>query len=171
MQLQGPQITLRNWKLTDAAALQHNADNPKISTNLFDRFPSPYTIEAAEAWVERWQDQDPIINFAITINDEVIGGIGLEFRQDVYRQTPLMGYWLAEQHWGKGIMPEAVMLVVDYAFKNLEVIAIVANVFSKNPASMRVLEKSGFIKRGMIPQSAFKHGEILDEYVFSISKS
>lgn len=170
MQLQGTTFILRNWRLTDAESLSKNANNTNISDNLLDRFPSPYTPEDAEAWVKHWQDQDPVVNFAIVKGDEVIGGIGLDFRQDVYRKTPLMGYWLAEQYWGQGIMPEVVKLITQYAFNELDTIAIVAYALSKNPASMRVLEKAGFIQRGIIPQSVIKNGEVLDEYFYSITK-
>jgi ribosomal-protein-alanine N-acetyltransferase len=103
-------------------------------------------------------------------NDEIIGGIGLEFREDVYRKTPLMGYWLAEHYWGKGIMPQAVKLVCNYAFEKLDVICILAYVLSKNPASMRVMEKAGFLKHGIIPQSVIKNGEVLDEHVYSLNR-
>lgn len=172
MELQGKGFTLRNWKLSDAPAMQRNADNKNISKFLLDRFPSPYTIADAEAWVNLWQGQQgPVINFAIADeNDEVIGGIGLEFREDVYRKTPLIGYWLAEPYWGKGIMPQAVKLICDYAFAKLDVICILAYVLSKNPASMRVMEKAGFAKRGIIPQSVIKNGEVLDEHVYCLNK-
>ena len=149
--------------------MQRNADNKNISKFLLDRFPSPYTIADADAWVQRWQKQDPVINFAIANeNDEVIGGIGLEFREDVYRKTPLIGYWLAEPYWGKGIMPQAIKPICDYAFEKLDVICILAYVFSKNAASMRVLEKAGFVKRGIVPQSVIKNGEVLDEHVYGL---
>src|ERR1700745_2289142 len=105
--LQGNGFIIRNWKSGDAISLQRNADNPKVSAFLTDRFPSPYTMEAAEFWVEMQQKQDPLINFAIAIDDEVVGGIGIEFREDVYRKTGLIGYWLAEHLWGKGIITEA----------------------------------------------------------------
>ena len=170
MELQGNGFLLRGWHLSDAASLHRNADNKNIAKYLFDRFPSPYTPQAAEEWVARWQNQDPLVNFAIIAGDEVIGGVGLEFRQDVYRKTPLMGYWLAEDYWGKGIMPQAVKLVAAYAFAELDVICILANVFHKNPASMRVLEKAGFAKQGIIRQSAIKHGEIMDEHVYGLTK-
>jgi ribosomal-protein-alanine N-acetyltransferase len=170
MELQGNGFILRGWYLSDAVSLQRNADNKNISDFLLDRFPSPYTIEAAEAWVNHWQNQDPIINFAIAIGDEVIGGVGLEFRQDVYRKTPLMGYWLAEHHWGKGIMPQAVRLVADYAFADLDTMCILAFVLSKNPASMRVMEKAGFTKQGIIPKSVIKNGEVLDEHIYCLNR-
>lgn len=171
MELQGTGFTIRGWKLSDAVSLQRNADNKNISRFLLDRFPSPYTIEAAEGWVQLWQGQSPMVNFAIAINDEVIGGVGLEFRHDVYRKTPLIGYWLAEQHWGKGIMPQAIKLVCDYVFADLGAICILAYVLSKNPASMRVLEKAGFSKVGVIPQSVIKGGEVMDEHVYCLNRA
>jgi len=168
MHLQGNGFILRNWQLRDAQSMQRNADNLMIARYVSDRFPSPYTMADAEAWVQRWQDQDPVINFAIAADDEVIGGIGLEFRGDIYRKTPLLGYWLGEPYWGQGIMPQAVKLIVDYTFNQLDVIAIQANTFGGNLASMRVLEKAGFERQGIIKKSVIKNGEIMDEHVFAI---
>jgi len=149
MELKGQGFTIRGWKKGDEASLQRNANNPNISGFLLDRFPAPYTMEAAKFWVDHLLYQDPLVNFAITINDEVVGGIGLELREDVYRKTALLGYWLSEDLWGKGIITEAVKLITAYAFSNLDIIRIQAGVLSKNPASMRVLEKAGYQKEGI----------------------
>ena len=130
MELKGTGFIIRGWKKGDAVSLQKHADNPKVSACLMDRFPSPYTLTDAEAWVERLIDQDPLVNLCITINDEVIGGIGMEPRQDVYRKTAILGYWLSEELWGRGIMPEAVKLVTEYAFSQLEFIRLQASVYS-----------------------------------------
>jgi RimJ/RimL family protein N-acetyltransferase len=127
-------------------------------------------MEAAENWVEYWQNQNPMINFAIAIGDEIIGGVGLEIRHDIYRKTPLIGYWLAEQYWGKGIMPKAVKLVSRYAFEQLDAICMLAYALGKNASSMRVLEKAGFTKIGIIPQSVIKGGQIFDEHVYALQK-
>ena len=99
-----------------------------------------------------------------------MGGIGIEFREDVYRKTGLLGYWLAEELWGKGIMTEAVKLVTEYAFQNLDLIRLQAGVLNKNPSSMRVLEKAGYVKEGILRRSVIKRGEILDEHVYAILK-
>ncbi|MDO3626651.1 GNAT family N-acetyltransferase [Mucilaginibacter sp. BT774] len=168
--LQGNGFIIRGWKKGDEVSLQKNANNPKVSACLMDRFPSPYTIEDAVNWVNVLAGQDPVLNFAITINDEVIGGIGLEPRQDVYRKTAIIGYWLSEELWGKGIMPEAVKLVTDYAFTYLDFIRIQASVYSKNPASMRVLEKAGYTKEGIMKNAVIKGGEILDEHLYAVLK-
>lgn len=169
MELHGDTFLLRPWALTDAKPLQKNADNKNVSNFLMDRFPSPFTLADAEAWVRRWEGQDPVINFAIAGNaDEVIGGIGLEFRADVYRKTPLLGYWLAENSWGKGIMSSAVALISNYAFDKLGAICITGYALSNNPASMRVMEKAGYTRQGIIKQSVIKNGEVLDEHIFAL---
>jgi ribosomal-protein-alanine N-acetyltransferase len=170
MELKGTGFIIRGWKKGDEASLQKHADNPKVSACLMDRFPSPYTMEAAELWVNSLLDQDPLVNFAIIIDDEVIGGIGLEPRQDVYRKTALVGYWLSEELWGRGIMPEAVKLVTDYAFTQLDFVRIQASVYSKNPASMRVLEKAGYVKEGVLRNAVIKRGVVMDEHLYAILK-
>lgn len=170
MEILAEGFVLRGWHLTDAPSLARHADNPHISGFLLDRFPSPYTLQDAESWLQTAVNQDPFVNFAIAINGEVVGGIGLEFRHDIYRKTPLLGYWLSEQYWGKGIMPQAVKLVAEYAFQNLDVICIHAYTLSKNPKSMRVLEKAGFTRQGVLLKSVIKKGEVLDEHVYGISK-
>jgi len=170
-ELKGNGFVIRGWKKGDEISLQKHADNPKISMYLLDRFPSPYTMEAANWWVDRLVDQpEPLFNFAITIGDKVIGGVGLEPREDVYRKTALLGYWLSEELWGKGIITEVVKLVTAYAFEKLDIIRIQAGVLSKNPASMRVLEKAGYVKEGISRNAVIKNGEVMDEHVYAILK-
>lgn len=171
MELKGTGFIIRGWKAGDEVSLQKHADNPKVSLCLMDSFPCPYTMEAAVYWVNNLIDQDPLVNFAIAIDDKVVGGIGMEPRQDVYRKTAILGYWLSEELWGKGIMPEAVKLVTQYAFEHLDFIRLQASIYSKNPASMRVLEKAGFVKEGIMRNAVIKHGEVMDEHLYAILKS
>ena len=161
---------MRGWKFGDEFALQKHADNKNISDFLLDRFPSPYTLEQAKSWIDLMHNQNPQTNFAIDIAGEVVGVIGFEMRADVYRKTSLIGYWLSEHYWGRGIMPKAIKLVVKYGFSNLDIIRIQAGVLGNNLKSMRVLEKAGFVKEGILKNAIIKNGEILDEHVFGICK-
>jgi len=170
MELTAETFILRNWLLTDAESLQHHANNPKVAGCLLDRFPNPYTMKDAVDWVTFNQDQNPVVNFAIAVDNSVVGGIGLEFRADIYRKTPLLGYWLSESYWDRGIMTEAVKLITQYAFEQLDVICIQANPLSKNTKSVRVLEKAGYQQQGIIKQSVIKDGEVMDEYIFANQK-
>lgn len=166
MEIKGNQFTLRPFCIADAPALQKHANNPKVPAYLLDRFPSPYTLEDAEAFIDLMINKITVTNFAIEINGEVAGGISLEFRTDVYRKSPLIGYWLGEDHWGKGIATEAVKLVTKYAFESFDVICVLAFIFSENEASMRVLEKAGYTLQGMLKQTVIKGGEVMDEHVY-----
>jgi ribosomal-protein-alanine N-acetyltransferase len=82
MKIKGSLFTLRHWQLADTPALQKHANNPKVPVYLLDRFPSPYTVADADAFIDIAISQLTITNFAIEINGEVAGGIGLEFRAD-----------------------------------------------------------------------------------------
>jgi len=159
---------LRGWKADDAPALQRNANNPKIYNCLLDIFPHPYTMEDAVSWVNIMLKQDPLLVFVIDIDGELAGVVGLTMRADVYRKAPLIGYWLGEAYWGRGIMTEAVKLVVKYAFTNLGITRLQAGIFSTNPASMRVLEKAGFIKEGIARNAIIKNGIVLDEHCYGL---
>jgi len=170
MELQGQGFKLRGWKTDDAESLQKHADNPNIYSFLLDRFPHPYTMEAAIGWVNMMLVQDPQVNFVIEVDGKAVGVIGLEIREDVYRKTALLGYWISETLWGKGIMPKAIKLITTYAFENLDLIRIQAGVLSNNPRSMRVLEKAGFAMEGVLKNNIIKNEVILDEHIYAFLK-
>lgn len=170
MRLKGFGFTLREWHTDDAASLQQHADNPNIYSFLLDRFPHPYTMEAAIGWVNMMLDQNPQVNFVIDVDGKAVGVIGLEIREDVYRKTALLGYWISETLWGRGIMPQAIKLITAYAFENLGLIRIQAGVLSNNPRSMRVLEKAGFTMEGVLKNNIIKNGAVLDEHIYAVLK-
>ncbi|MBB3057151.1 GNAT family N-acetyltransferase [Mucilaginibacter gotjawali] len=171
MELQGQGFKLRDWKTDDVEPLQKHADNPNIYSYLLDRFPHPYTMEAAKSWVSMMLNQNPQVNFVIDVDGHLAGVIGLEIREDVYRKTALLGYWISETLWGKGIMPLAIKLITTYAFENLGLIRIQAGVLSNNPRSMRALQKAGFTKEGVLKNNIIKNGIILDEHIFAALKN
>ncbi|HVS93355.1 MAG TPA: GNAT family protein [Mucilaginibacter sp.] len=170
MELRGDGFILRGWKKGDEISLQRNADNPNVSRYLMDRFPYPYPMEAAVAWVNTQVGQSAIQNFAIDINGDIAGGMAIELKEDVHRKTGVIGYWLAEQYWGQGIMTEAVKLLTAYAFQHFDLVRIQAAVYSKNHPSMRVLEKAGYHKEAVLHNSVYKNGELLDEHIYAILK-
>lgn len=168
IKLQGSAFCLRGWQLTDEDALVKYANNPRVSANLFDIFPYPYTISDARKWIGSQQGVEQPAFFAIEINGEAVGGIGISLKADVYRRGANIGYWLGEPFWGKGIMTEAVSLMADYAFVRFDLVRLQAGVYSSNPASMRVLEKAGFVKEGVAKKAIFKHGRFLDEHIYAL---
>ena len=167
MRIEFGEFRIRDWASADAGSIARYANNRKIAMWLRDRFPYPYAKSDADAFLSAVAKQDPRTTFAIATEDQAIGGIGLEFGADVHRFTAELGYWLGEPFWGQGIMSEAVRHFTDWAFGHLELHRIHANVFSGNVGSARVLEKAGFECEGRLRASVFKHGRILDQFLYA----
>ena len=107
MELRCDSCVVRPWRAADLDALVRHADNPRIAANLRDAFPHPYTRAAGEAWLALAAKMNPASSFAIEVNGEAAGGIGVHLRGDVERVSAEVGYWLGEAHWGKGIVTAA----------------------------------------------------------------
>jgi RimJ/RimL family protein N-acetyltransferase len=168
MQLEGAGFKLRSWEKGDEVSLLRNADNPNISRYLENRFPSPYTAADAAEWVKAQLLQPkPIANAALTVNNQVAGGIGITLQTDIYCKNARIGYWLGEGFWGKGIMTEALALFTTYIFNEFDVERIYAGVFASNPASAKVLLKAGYQQEGIFKKALFKNGQFDDELIFA----
>ncbi|HET7738491.1 MAG TPA: GNAT family protein [Tepidiformaceae bacterium] len=166
--LQLSNALLRPWAHDDAQALVRNANNWHIARNMRDIFPHPYTAADASDWLNRVVDQEPVTNFAIEVDREAAGGISVHLGDDVYRRTAEIGYWLAEPHWGKGIVTEVVEAAVAYVFGTFDIVRIEAVVWEWNPASMRVLEKAGFTREATLRRAITKDGRTVDAELFAV---
>lgn len=156
--------TIRPWRLDDAKELALIANNKKIQNNLRDGLPYPYTEEDAESYIGELlsSDKNTTFAFAITINDKVVGSIGVFRKDNVHFRTAEMGYYIAEEFWGKGLGASAVRQICEYIF---------AEPFAYNIASCRILEKSGFQYEGTLRSNAVKNGQVLDMKMYSLIKS
>lgn len=160
-------VTLRPLKHSDAAALAANADNPRVSVNLTDAFPSPYTIEDGVQFI-RMALEAPHYHRAIMVDGAVAGVLGVTFNEDVYRKSAKLGYFIGELFWGRGVMTEAVRLACAEVFRNYDIVRISAEVFGYNKPSRRVLEKAGFVLEGVTRCSIFKNGVLHDGYLYAL---
>lgn len=167
MELELERCTVRSWQLDDAEPLARYANNRKIWRNLRDSFPHPYTRDDADDWVTIASAQQPETHFAIVVDGEAVGGIGLEFKGDVYRRSVELGYWLGEPYWGRGIATEAVGALTTWAFDALPFVRIYACVFSTNIGSVKVLEKAGYMREARLHNAVYKEGQVLDEFVYA----
>ncbi|MNW60103.1 Ribosomal-protein-serine acetyltransferase [compost metagenome] len=101
-------------------------------------------------------------------SDTLVGVIeAFDFNQRVDMIT--IGYFLAEEHWGKGIASEAVKLVVRFLFEHVKANRIQAEVMPKNEVSKRVLLKNGFKCEGTLRQAALWSGKgIVDLEIYGL---
>ena len=170
MRLQLSQCIVRPWTEADAASLHRHANNRKVSMHLRDRFPYPYDLEAARTFLGWIAKQTVQTVWAIEVDGEAAGGIGIELHSDVERVSAEIGYWLGESVWGRGVATEALKAVTAEAFKRFEITRLYAVPFADHPASVRVLEKAGYAREGHLRQSAIKDGRIRDQLLFAAYK-
>jgi len=159
--------TVRPWAESDADSLQRHANNRRVSINLRDRFPYPYEIDAARTFLGWVAKQPSPAVWAIEVAGEAAGGIGIELHSDVERVSAEIGYWLGESVWGRGIATEALRSVTLEAFKRFEITRLYALPFADHAASIRVLEKAGYLREGHLKQSAIKDGQIRDQLLYA----
>lgn len=167
VRLPGARCTVRSWDPRDAEALVRHANNRNVSKQLRDRFPHPYTMAAARAFLDRVVPIRPVTNFAIDVGGEPAGGIGFAPGTDVERFSAEIGYWLGEDFWGRGIVTEALSLVTEYAFTRLNVLRLFALPFADNLASARVLEKAGYEREGVLRSASVKFGTPRDQFLYA----
>jgi len=113
-------ITLRPWHINDLENLVVLANNPNIARNLTDQFPSPYTKENGLKFIEFANSGEPQRIFAIDLDGQSIGGIGLHPQSDIERKNAEIAYWLGEPFWGNGIISKVIPQIVDYGFAKLD---------------------------------------------------
>jgi len=116
-------------------------------------------------------DEDQTFAFAVTADSKVVGSIGVFRQENIHRQTGELGYYIAEEYWGKGIMTEAVKQICAYVFDKSDMIRIYAEPFAYNAASCRVLEKAGFQYEGTLRNNAVKNGKVIDMRMYSLLKA
>ena len=162
---------LREWQLSDKKSLAENANNINIWNNVRDYFPHPYTESDAEQFIRMVLNKPkPLTDYAIEIDGQAAGGIGVVPQTDVSRITTEIGYWLGEKYWNRGIMTNAVKQMVEYTFEYFHATKIFATIFDFNIPSMRVLEKAGFVREAILKKSAIKNGKTIDLYYYGFFK-
>lgn len=160
---------IRKWRPSDAAELAKVLSDKEILDNLRDGLPYPYTEQDGAAFISAMlaADERETFAFAVTVQDKAVGSIGVFRQGNVHRRTAELGYYIAKEYRGKGMMTEAVRQVCTYVFDNSDILRIYAEPFSYNAASCRVLEKAGFQYEGTRRCNAVKNGRILDMKMYA----
>ncbi len=163
-------VQLRRLQLKDATTLATLANNKKIWDQLRDAMPHPYAEQDATTFITSAAEENPLVTFAILYKDALCGVVSLVPQTDVYAHNAEIGYWLGESFWGKGIATIAVKLITHYGLKKLNFTRLHAGIFEHNIASMKVLEKNGFVKEGICKHAIVKNKRLLDEHRYAITE-
>jgi RimJ/RimL family protein N-acetyltransferase len=165
-------FTLRPYRLSDAkeiAPLLNNWNIVKFLSNL----PFPYKEADAREFIKKMLKEmrkKDGKDFAMTIeiDGNPAGAIGLHRIEHNHKAE--LGYWLAEPHWGRGIMPEVVKKFMAFTMKKFKLRRIYARIYTWNKGSIRVAEKVGMAFEGIAKKDALKDGKHIDCAVYAKTK-
>lgn len=168
--LETQRLVLRDWVMDDLEAFYQYSKNPNVGPSA--GWPPHRSREESEKILRRFMEQEEC--WAIERKDKprVIGSLGIH--RDAKRDSPhtkMIGYVLAEEHWGQGLMTEAVRRVLGYLFEETDVQLVSVYHFDFNQRSRRVIEKCGFHYEGTLRQaSVLPNGTLCDDVCYSMTR-
>jgi ribosomal-protein-alanine N-acetyltransferase len=127
-----------------------------VYPELYDHLEySPFkSLEETKAYLQKLIDRSET-SFAqywfikLNKNDKVIGSFGMH-SLDAYRKSVEIGYGISPYYWGQGYFSETLKLAMEYIFNDLCLYRVVARTAILNTASIKGLEKLGFLKEGIM---------------------
>ena len=130
--------------------------------------PYPYEIEDARRFINKSRRNFQLKKeqtFAIEFVGNLVGVISLQ-KIDRVNKNAQISYWIGKSYWNLGIATESINLLIHYAFCVLRLHKVYANVLDNNRASIRVLEKNGLKKEGVLKHSLYKDDKFHDVVLY-----
>ncbi len=145
----------------------------RTETNQFTQFPDLTSVEEASSMnVHYMNPADTTLYRAIMelkTTREPIGALGLFSYSKPHKRAEL-GYDLLKEHWGKGLMTEAVREVLKHGFTELELVRIEATVDPENISSIKLLERTGFKFEACLRKRFYYRDKWHDEHFYGLLK-
>lgn len=107
------------------------------------------------------------LGLLIFYQGKIVGGTGLHSIIKPYKSAEL-GYWLAKEFNGRGIVTKSVVRLLEYAFKEKNLNRITIRCVPENLKSLAIPEKLGFTKEGIERESVWLHTRFADQIVYSM---
>ena len=168
-ELETRRLLLRRMRLDDAEAMYAYASDPEVTRYVL--FETHRSIEDSEAFLRlaaEGYERGDFGGWGVVLKDSgaFIGTCGAEASPEHARAE--LGYVLSREHWGKGLMPEAVRAIIRFCFGRLDLNRVQARCMAENTASARVMEKAGMTYEGTLRESEFIKGVYRDMKLYSI---
>ena len=130
----------------------------------------PISERQHQAWFEEIQSRHDLVMFAIRLQKthKLIGTCQLLNIHSIHRSAELQIRMGESAYRGAGYGTEAVELLLDFAFKDLNLQRVSLHVFRSNEAALRSYEKVGFVREGILRRSAHIDGEYVDMVVMGL---
>jgi RimJ/RimL family protein N-acetyltransferase len=167
----GTKLYLRPLEREDAKQCAAWFNDPDIIRTLLAY--RPVNLRAEEEFIDKalQSEHELVLGIALQGSEHLIGGTGLH-RMDFRNRHAGFGITIGEkEEWGKGYGTEAARLMVAHAFETLNLNRVWLHVYEYNQRGIRVYERIGFQKEGVLRQDTYREGRYWDTIVMGILKS
>ena len=167
---QGERVRLRAIEPGDAAFF-FRCDLDSERGRMLDFLWPPSSMAALHEWIEkesRRKMEDGGFHWVMEVGGEAVGTIATH-HCNPRSGTFSYGVDVAHEHRGKGYAGEAIRMVVRYYFHELRYQKVTTSVHADNPASIRMHEKLGFQREGVLRRMVFTGGRYVDEIYFGMT--
>ena len=170
-ELETERLLLRKMRLDDARAMFAYASDPEVTRYvLFETHRSIEDSRAFLRYAEEGYERGDFGGWGLVLKDSgaFIGTCGVDVGYAPEHARAELGYVLSRDHWGKGLMPEAIRAVIRFGFGRMELNRIQARCMAENTASARVMEKAGMTYEGTLREHELIKGAYRDMKFYSI---
>lgn len=168
--LAGTNVMLREFRWEDLPDMRRWITDGEATKYLGTRFVRPQTWEQTENML-RGLLTGEVGGENLVIADKgtlaYLGQISLQ-GVDRFTQQGELAVIVAREHWRKGIGEEAVGLMLQYAFRTLNLNRVWLKVFQEHQAAVRLYMKCGFVLEGVLRQDAYLEGRYRDTMIMSV---
>jgi RimJ/RimL family protein N-acetyltransferase len=162
MEVRTPRLTLRTARPDDLEAMHAVLSDPRATR--WWSTPPHGTLDQTRDWLDAMLANGPDHpDFVVELDGLVIGKAG-------FYEMPDVGYILHPDVWGRGLALEAVGAVIDHVFRTRDVETLTADVDPENAASIRLLERLGFVRTGSGERTWNVGGEWKDSLYYALSR-
>lgn len=169
-ELTTPRLLLRKFKRSDVNGIFAYASDPQVTLYTpWEHHRELKTTRKFLGTILTGYRQGRPAPWAIVLREKnmLIGAIGIR-NWAIEHARAEVGYVLARQHWGQGYATEALKAVLGFGFSRMELNRIEAKCVPENKGSIRVLEKSGMRREGLLREVEFSKGKFEDLNLYSI---
>lgn len=167
----GTSIHLRALERADAATILPWVNDQQVTQHLL--IHKPMNLAAEEAFIDaaNHSEHDAVFGICDRASGHLVGVAGLH-RIDAKNRQAMFGIFIGQaQHRGKGMGTETTSLVVRYAFDTLNLHRVWLHVYEDNKRAIRVYEKLGFVREGLLRQDSFRRGRYWNTVVMGLLHS
>lgn len=162
-------LLLRQFKDADLKNVFLGLSDPQVTRYYGVHFRTLEETKKQIKWFAELEEKKTGIWWAVCSSDDSIfyGAVGLYFLNSQLKKAEL-GFWLMREFWGKGIITESVLPVLEYGFKKMHLKKIEAEVETENLMSIRVLKKLQFHYKTTRKDCEIKNGKYISLDVYAL---